>query len=153
MHHHKENFTNMQKGLNKNQMPNSGINTATIITEAAKLTNEANNIANAGEIVLNKNLNGSQIATLGQYAQDAANAAKSAAINTKQISIDMKKIDPSLSKQMKEVSKKSDKASKKAQHISNMCQFKITNSQSYIKINRFQQPRSDFDRKMNLKWA
>ena len=100
MHHHKENFTNMQKGLNKNQMPNSGINTATIITEAAKLTNEANNIANAGEIVLNKNLNGSQIATLGQHAQDAANAAKSSAINTKQISIDMKKIDPSLSKQM-----------------------------------------------------
>lgn len=141
------------KTLNKNQLPNGGIN-STIITKAAVATTNANTVAMAGEVIINhKKTTNSQIAVLGQSAQESANAAKSIAIDAKQLSIDTKKINPKLSKEMKDIAKKSLVASKKAQSISDMCQFKITNSQSYIKINKFQQPRSDFDQKMQLKWA
>lgn len=141
------------KTLNKNQLPNGGIN-STIVTEAAIATDNANTVALAGEMILNnKNATDSQIATLGQSAQESANAAKSIAIDSKQLSIDTKNINPELSKQMKDISKKSSKAAKKAQSISDMCQFKITNSQSYIKINKFQQPRSKFDQKMQQQWG
>ena len=141
------------KTLNKNQLPNGGIN-STIITKAAVATDNANAVAFAGEMILNNNnTSNSQIAVLGQSAQESANAAKSIAIDAKQASIDLKTDNPKLSKEMKVIAKNSAKASKNAQTISNMCQFKITNSQSYIKINKFQQPRSDFDQKMQAKWA
>tara|TARA_B110000211_G_C14071951_1_gene550384 strand:+ start:950 stop:1417 length:468 start_codon:yes stop_codon:yes gene_type:complete len=148
-----ENFFPSLKQFNSKQFDSNHLPGGNDDTNPYDIIKNTNTVATMSKVVLgNSNVKDSEIAILGQINQDSANEATLVSINAKNVAVDMKNNNPVLSQEMENIAEKSTRASIKAQKISNICQLKISNSQSYVKINRFQQPRSQFDKKMLLKW-